>query len=128
MSLRSPLGTALGLGSAKSGHEHWWRQRVTAVALVPLGMWFALSLLALGTVEYSPVFAWAGHPLHAVLLLVFLVTALLHSSLGLQVVVEDYVHHAATRIVALIVLNFGHVLLAAAGVYALLKISLGGRP
>ena len=127
MSLRSPLGEALGLGSARSGHEHWWRQRVTAAALVPLGLWFAVSLLALGSVEYSAVFSWAARPLHSVLLVLFLLTGLLHSSLGLQVVVEDYVHHAAIRVGALVALNFLHVLLAVAGVYALLKISLGGR-
>lgn len=127
MSLRSPLGDALGLGSAKSGHQHWWRQRVTAVALIPLGLWFAISLLRLGSVEYSSVLFWAANPSHAVLLVLFLLTALLHSSLGLQVVVEDYVHHAATRVVAIVALNFLHVVLAVAGVYSVMMLSLGGR-
>jgi succinate dehydrogenase / fumarate reductase membrane anchor subunit len=127
MSLRSPLGQALGLGSARSGHEHWWQQRLTAVGLVPLGIWFAASLLGLGSFEYSVVLPWVAQPWHAILLILLLLTLLLHSNLGLQIVVEDYVHGGAERVITLVVIRLLHVVLAVAGTYALVVISLGAR-
>jgi succinate dehydrogenase / fumarate reductase membrane anchor subunit len=127
VSLQSPLGRVLGLGAARAGYEHWWQQRVTAVALVPLGLWFAISLLGLGTLDYPSVAFWAAQSRHAIPLILFLLALLLHSSLGLQVVVEDYVHQAATRIATLVLLKFLHVLLAVAGVYSVIMVSLGAR-
>ena len=89
MSLRSPVGRVLGLGSAKEGVSHWWSQRVTAVGLVLLGLWFACSLLQLGSFDHGAVVAWIGTPTHAVLLSLLIGTAAYHSQLGVQVVVSQ---------------------------------------
>ena len=123
MSLRSPLGRALGAGSAKSGVGHWWTQRLTAAALVPLGLWFAVSLLALDTLDYVAVRAWLAQPLTTVGALLLVLTLLWHSSLGVQVVIEDYVHHEGLKVASLVLLKFAHVVLAVACVYALLIIA-----
>ncbi|MEM8547911.1 MAG: succinate dehydrogenase, hydrophobic membrane anchor protein, partial [Pseudomonadota bacterium] len=113
MSLKSPLGRVLGLGSAKEGTEHWWSQRVTAVALVPLGLWFMVSMLALPGYDYPQVVAWVAAPVNAILLLLFVVTLLYHSKLGTQVVIEDYIH-GNMKVVLLIGLKFMYALLAVA--------------
>lgn len=126
MSLRSPLGRVLGLGSAKSGHGHWWAQRLTAAALVPLGLWFLVSLAGLAGADHAIVAAWMREPLHAVLLLLTLATLLYHSNLGLQVVIEDYVGRAPAKVITLVLIRFAHVGLAAAGSYSILSVSLGG--
>lgn len=127
MALRSPLGRALGLGSAKSGFDHWWGQRLSAGALVLLGLWFAVSLLGLASTDYWAVAAWVGEPRHAILLILFLITLLYHSSLGVQVVIEDYVHEAPAKVSALVVNRFLHVALAVAGVYSVVTLSVGGQ-
>jgi len=127
MGMRTPLGRALGLGSAKDGFPHWWAQRLTAVALAPLGLWFVASVLSLPSTDYWAVAAWVGEPLHAILLILLLVALLYHSSLGLQVVVEDYVHHPGARVVTLVLLKFVHLALAVAGIYSVVTLSLGGQ-
>jgi succinate dehydrogenase / fumarate reductase, membrane anchor subunit len=127
MSLQSPLGRVLGLGSAKSGFHHWWGQRLSAAALVPLGLWFASSLIRLPSTDYWAVIAWAGEPRHAILLILLLVTLLYHSSLGIQVVIEDYMHHALSRITALVLNRFIHIALAVAGIYSVASLSLGAQ-
>jgi succinate dehydrogenase / fumarate reductase membrane anchor subunit len=127
VSLRSPLGRVLGLGSAKSGFHHWWGQRLSAGALAPLGLWFVFSLVGLASTDYWAVAAWVGDPLHAILLILLLLTLLYHSSLGLQVVIEDYVGHGAPRVAALVLVKFLHVALAVAGVYSVVTLSLGGQ-
>jgi succinate dehydrogenase / fumarate reductase membrane anchor subunit len=126
MSLRSPIGRVLGLGSAKEGVQHWWLQRLTSVALVPLSIWFAVSLLTLPSLDYATVRAWMSQSSTALLLIVFVVVAAWHSKLGVQVVVEDYVHGAGARTLTLVSLTFVHVLLAAAGVFSVLKVALRG--
>ncbi len=127
MSLQSPLGRVLGLGSAKSGFEHWWGQRLSAVALVPLGLWFLASVTALESTDYWAVAAWAGEPMHAVLLILLLVALLYHSSLGVQVVIEDYVHHGPLKVGALVIVRLVHMALAVAGIYAVVAVSVGGQ-
>jgi succinate dehydrogenase / fumarate reductase membrane anchor subunit len=127
MNLRSPLGKALGHGSAKSGFQHWWAQRLTAAALVPLGLWFAVSLLGMASLDYWAVSAWVAEPLNAILLMLFLVTLLYHSSLGVQVVIEDYVHQPGAKLVALVLVRFAHVAMAAAGLYSVVTMSVGGQ-
>jgi len=125
MSLQAPLAKVLGLGSARQGSGHWWAQRLTAVGLVPLTLWFALSIIAFenhGTHEM--VTAWIAEPLHAIGLILLVLTAVYHSSLGLQVVIEDYAHGAG-GIVALIVIKLLHVVLAVAGIYSVVVISVG---
>ena len=125
MSLRSPVGRVLGLGSAKEGVSHWWSQRVTAVGLVLLGLWFACSLLQLGSFDHGAVVAWIGTPTHAVLLSLLIGTAAYHSQLGVQVVVEDYVSNKGWKIVTMLFVNFLHVALAALGVFSVLRIAFG---
>ena len=92
MSLRSPLSKAVGLGSAKHGFSHWWWQRVTAIALVPLVLWFVYHVICLTGREYAEVATWLASPLNASIMLLFVLTALYHGQTGLQVVIEDYIH------------------------------------
>ena len=126
MSLRTPLGQVLGRGAAKEGVHHWWVQRLTAVALAPLAIWFVVSLLCLPSLGYATVRLWLHEDSTALLLLLFVVTAAWHSQLGVRVVIEDYVANRAARIVALALSSYLHVLAAAAGVFAILKVALGG--
>lgn len=128
MSLRTPMRRVLGAGSARQGVHHWWVQRLTAVALVPLSVWFAVSLLTLPSLDHATVAAWMGQSWTALLLILLVLVATWHSRLGLEVVVEDYVPRPGARTVTLVVVNFAHVLLAAAGVFAVLKVALGGAP
>ena len=122
MSLRTPLGRVLGLGAAKEGPGHWWSQRISAVALVMLGLWFAASFLRFDSLEYAVIVRWASDPINAVLLVLTVATMIYHSMLGLQVVIEDYVS-GGLRILTLVVVNFLHFLLAALGVFAVLRIA-----
>ncbi len=128
MSLRSPLGKVLGVGSAKQGVQHWWLQRLTAVALVPLSIWFVASLLSLGSFDHATVVAWMSGSWTALLLILLVLTCAWHSQLGVRVVVEDYVHGAAARTVTLVSVLFVHTLIAAAGVFAVLKVAFGAAP
>jgi succinate dehydrogenase / fumarate reductase, membrane anchor subunit len=125
MSLRSPIGRVLGLGAAKDGVGHWWSQRVTSVALVILGLWFVFALLRLGDLTYAHVTGWIAVPVNAVLLSLFVGTAVYHSLLGVQVVVEDYVENKGAKIVTMLLLNFVHVVLGALGIFSVLKIAFG---
>jgi succinate dehydrogenase / fumarate reductase membrane anchor subunit len=126
MSLRSPIGRVLGLGAAKEGVSHWWSQRVTAVALVLLGLWFVSALLRMPTFHYEFVVAWIAMPLNAVLLLLLIGTLVYHSQLGVQVVVEDYVHHHGLKVATMLLLTFAHVAVAALAIFAVLRIAFGG--
>ena len=126
ISLRSPLAKVLGQGSAKEGVHHWWVQRLTSVALVPLTVWFVVSLLSLPSLNHATVVAWIGQLWTAVFLILFVLTATWHSQLGVRVVVEDYVHGSGTKALTLAVVTFLHVVVAAAGVLAILKVALGG--
>ena len=125
MSLRSPLGRVLGQGAAHDGVRHWWRQRLTSLALVPLTVWFVVSLLALPSLGYATLIAWMSQSSTALLLVLLVACAGWHSQLGVRVVVEDYVHAAGARTLTLVLLGFAHVLLAAAGVFAVLKVAFG---
>jgi succinate dehydrogenase / fumarate reductase membrane anchor subunit len=126
MSLRSPLGTVLGSGSAKDGTGHWWAQRVSAVALVILGLWFLISLQMLAGFEYQSVSTWVARPFNSVMLILFTATLAYHSAIGMQVVIEDYLHGPSVKVISLILNKFTHVFLAAAAVVAVLRIALGG--
>jgi succinate dehydrogenase / fumarate reductase membrane anchor subunit len=126
VSLTSPLRQVLGLGSAKRGVHHWWQQRLTSLALVPLSIWFLVSLLALPAHDHVTVIAWMGQSWTALLLILLVLIASWHSQLGLTVIIEDYVHAAGTKTLTLVLLNFAHVLLAAAGTFAVLRVAFGG--
>jgi succinate dehydrogenase / fumarate reductase, membrane anchor subunit len=124
MSLRSPLGRVLGSGAANEGAHHWWVQRLTALALIPLGMWFVVSLITLPITDHAALVGWLAHGWNALLMLAFVLVAAWHSRLGVQVVVEDYVHSHGLKTLALILNTFAHILLAAAAVYAVLRVAL----
>jgi succinate dehydrogenase / fumarate reductase membrane anchor subunit len=125
MSLRSPISRVTGLGTAKEGASHWWSQRVTSVALLPLGLWFVATLLRMPTFSYEFVVTWIAVPLNAVLLLLLIATLVYHSLLGVQVVVEDYVHHHGLKIATMLLLTFAHVAVAALAIFAVLRIAFG---
>ena len=125
MSLRSPVGRVLGLGSAGEGVGHWWSQRVTSVALVLLGLWFVFALIGLPDRGYETVTAWIAQPINAVLLSLLVGTMLYHSLLGLQVVIEDYVSNHGTKIVTMLALQFIHFVLGALGIFSVLRIAFG---
>jgi succinate dehydrogenase / fumarate reductase membrane anchor subunit len=126
LSFANPLRQVLGAGPARSGVHHWWVQRLTALALVPLSIWFVVSLLCLRSLDHATVIAWLGQPWTALLLVLFVLAAAWHSRLGVQVIVEDYVHGAGAKTLLLVLSAFVHVLAAAAGVFAVLKVALGG--
>ena len=122
---RSPLARAIGLGSAKGGVEHWWTERVTAVALVPLTIWFAASVIALAGADHAAFINWLRAPFSSVCMVLLLIALFYHMALGLQVVVEDYVHSGA-NILVLIAMRLSCFALATAGIVATLRIALSG--
>jgi succinate dehydrogenase / fumarate reductase membrane anchor subunit len=124
MSLRSPLGRVLGSGTAKDGTSHWWGQRVSAIALLFLGIWFAWYLAVTPDFSHAAVVADIGRPVNSILLLLLAITLGYHSYLGIQVVIEDYVHSPGRKVVTLLFSRFAHVALVAAAVFAVLKIGL----
>ena len=122
--MRSPLGRALGLGSARDGVEAWWRERVSAVALVPLTGWFAVSILMHADKGYGAVVAWHKMPVTTTLMTLLLIALFHHTALGLQVVIEDYVH-SRIKIPVLVGMRLSCLALAVAGLVAILKIAFG---
>ncbi|MEO0972057.1 MAG: succinate dehydrogenase, hydrophobic membrane anchor protein [Pseudomonadota bacterium] len=129
MSRRTALGQVLGLGSAKEGADHWWAQRWTAVALALLGVWFGVSVAAMvgdGGVDFAHLTGWLNSPVNAVFSALFIATACYHSSLGVQVIIEDYVGADMLKVPGLILVKFVHAALGAIGIYAILRISFGG--
>ena len=126
MSMRTPLGRIRGLGSAKDGTGHWWAQRVTALALVPLTVWFVASVIGMAGADHASFVAWIASPLVAGLMILLIVATFHHAQLGLQVVIEDYVHDEGIKVGALLVMKAAAVLLGLTGVLAVLKIAVGG--
>ena len=123
--MRSPLGRARGLGSAREGVESWWLERVTAVALVPLTLWFAGSLVALTGSDYTRFVTWLKAPLDALLMVLLLIALFSHLALGLRVVIEDYVHSGA-KIAVLLAVGLICFALGAAGILATLRVAFSG--
>ena len=126
MSLRSPLGRVKGLGAAGEGTGHWWAQRLTSLALVPLTVWFVASLVVLAGADYQVMRDWLSSPVAAGLLILFLLTGVHHGQSGLQVVIEDYVHNEAAKIAALLGVKALAVVLGLTGTLAILSILFGG--
>jgi succinate dehydrogenase / fumarate reductase membrane anchor subunit len=120
--MRSPLARAQGLGSAKGGAKHWWAQRVSAVGLVPLTLWFLGSVIAHTGGDYVAVIRWLKTPLASLAMIVLLLAIFHHTALGLQVVIEDYVHSDA-KFAAVIAVRLGCFALASAGILATLSIA-----
>ena len=123
---RTPLARARGLGSAKSGVGHWWVQRITAIALIPLVVWFAISLVMLSGADYAMARAWIGSPLVMMLLSLTIVIGLHHGQLGMQVVIEDYVGNDGWKLALIVLVKFIAVLFGLGAIVAILRIGLGG--
>jgi len=125
MSLRSPLSRVLGLGSARDGTAHWWAQRVTAIALIPLTLWFLFSLLTLPDFGYETVRTWLAVPISGFLTVLLVAVLTYHSYLGTTVIVEDYVHSSGMKVLTLMALRFLYVLAGGAGIFAILRVVFG---
>jgi succinate dehydrogenase membrane anchor subunit len=123
--MRSPLGRAVGLGSAKQGVEHWVAQRVTAVALVPLVLWFVAAVIQLTGADFDAMEDWVGRPLPTIGLILLLIATFYHAALGLQVITEDYVHGELARFGLVILIRLACTALAVAGIVAVLSLALG---
>ena len=126
MSLRTPLGRVRGLGAAGEGTGHWWAQRLTAVALVPLSFVFVFLVILFKGASHADVVVTMANPLIAVILLLFIVAGFYHLKLGIQVVVEDYVHHEGVKIAILVANAFGCIVLGTACIFAVLKLAFAG--
>ena len=123
---RTPLARVRGLGSAKDGLGHWWAQRLTAIALIPLVVWFAVSLIMLSGADYTVVRAWIGSPLVMMLLILTIGVGLHHGQLGLQVVIEDYVANDGWKLALIVIVKFIAVLFGLGAIVAILRIGFGG--
>ena len=122
--LRSPLGRARGLGSARAGSHHWWAQRLTAIALVPLTLWFIFSVIHLSGASHPVVIDWLSSPLTLGLMLALIVATFHHLQLGVQVVIEDYVHDERIKMAAVLAVRGLSILLALVCIVSVLKIGL----
>jgi succinate dehydrogenase / fumarate reductase membrane anchor subunit len=126
MSTRTPLGRARGLGSAKSGTGHWWAQRVTALALIPLVIWFVISMIVITGANHETALSFISSPINAVLLTLLIIATFYHGQLGLQVVIEDYIHTKWLEVTLILSVKGGAIFLGVASVYAVIAIALGG--
>jgi succinate dehydrogenase / fumarate reductase membrane anchor subunit len=124
MSLRTPLGRVRGHGSAKSGSEHFWQQRLTAVALVPLTLWFVWAVVRYTGAPLEEVRSFLQQPVNAAAMLLLVGAGLYHMSLGLQVVIEDYLHNEGTKIMCLMLSKFAAAAIAIICVIAILRIAI----
>lgn len=125
MSLRSPLSKAVGLGSAKHGFSHWWWQRVSAIALIPLSLWFVYYVVMLLGADYSTAQAWLSSPINATIMLLFVLAALFHGQTGIQVVIEDYIHAKWLNLTLLLSVKFASVVLAMYATISVFTVVLG---
>ena len=126
MDLRTPIARVRGLGSAKGGTRHWWMQRLTAIALIPLTLWLVVSLVAIGAADHAQAVRWIRSPAVSVALLLAVAVLFHHAQLGLQVVVEDYVHTEWMKLAALIAIKLLALALAATAAFSVLRIAFGG--
>lgn len=123
--LRSPLGRARGLGSAKDGLHHWWAQRLTSIALIPLSIWFVASLVGLAGSGYEDFVLWISGPFNATVMILFLAVAFHHAQAGMQVVLEDYVSSHACRVAAIVSVKLTCFALAALSIVSVLLVAFG---
>ena len=122
--MRTDLGRVRGLGTAKEGVHHWWMQRLTAIALIPLTLWFIISIATLNSASYAETVNWLSIPLVSIFMILLVSATLYHALLGVQVVVEDYIHQEGFKFLLLIGLKFLFLVLGVAAIFSLLKIAL----
>ena len=125
MDFRTPLSRARGLGSAKDGTRHWWMERITAVALIPLTVWLVASLVAVGTADHAQTVHWIRTPPATIALLLTIAALFHHTQLGLQVVIEDYIHIEWLKLVLIVAVKLGAVAAAVTAAFCVLRIALG---
>lgn len=123
-SMRSEISRVKGLGAAKEGVHHWWAQRLTALALIPLGLWFVASLVCLAGADHIAIVYWLGSPVTLGALSLLILAVFYHAVLGLQVVIEDYIHTHAAKIILIVLVQFGAFALGAAAIVSMLWIAL----
>ena len=128
MRMETPIARVRGLGSARSGAHHWWLERLTSVATLILFVWLIASLLRLPSLDFATVREWLRGPLAAVPMLLLVVATFWHLKLGLQVVIEDYVHEAGSKAFLILLLNFFAIAGAALAFFSVLSIALGAGP
>lgn len=126
MSLRSPLGRARGLGSAKEGVSHFWWQRLTGLALVPITFWFVISVVSLAGSDYAHFRAWLSTPGNATMMILLIFATFYHAKLGCQVVIEDYVHDEGVKLASLIAVSFAAALFGIFCTVAVLRVAFVG--
>ena len=126
MRMESPLGRVRGLGSARSGAHHWWLERLTSVSTLLLFIWFVISLIRLPALDHETIVEWLASPIAAVPMLLLIVSTFWHLKLGLQVVIEDYVHEEGSKLFSILLLNFFTIAAGALAFFAVLKIAFGG--
>ena len=123
-SMSTPLARARGLGSAKSGLHHWWHQRVSAVAMVGLVSWMVILLFSLVDADYQTALNMLAHPVNATVVVLFVAVGLWHASLGLQVVLEDYVANEGARLIAILAVKMAASVTAILAIFSVLKVAL----
>jgi succinate dehydrogenase / fumarate reductase membrane anchor subunit len=126
MRMETPIGRVRGLGSAKSGAHHWWLERLTSISTLVLFVWFLVSIFRLPALDHETVVEWLESPIVAVPMLLLIVSTFWHLKLGLQVVIEDYVHEGGLKLFSITLLNFFVIALGALAFYSVLKIAFGG--
>ncbi len=125
MDMRSHLGRARGLGSTNDGVGHWWLQRLTGIALLPLTLWFIYSAIHLTDASHSEFVVWVGENGNPILLILLVFTMFHHGLLGLQVVIEDYIHGEGAKITLLIITKFAAIFFGASCIFAILRLTFG---
>ena len=125
MTLETSLARVTGLGSAKQGTHHWWMQRITAIALVPLTFWLVYSLLSLTRLDHSAVTHWIASPVSSAIIILFIISIYYHAILGIRVVIEDYVESELLKICSVITINFIFIFAALVSVITVIKVALG---
>lgn len=124
--MKAPLEKVRGLGSAKNGTHHWWVHRITALANIPLVIFVVVSFVGNANHGHAEWAAWLQQPLAAVLMVLFVANICYHLRLGLQVVIEDYIHNKSNKVAAMMAVTFGTVLMAGLGIFSILKVAFGG--
>jgi succinate dehydrogenase / fumarate reductase membrane anchor subunit len=125
MDMRTPLGRVRGLGSTNDGVKHWWMQRLTGMALIPLTLWFVYSVVQMSGASHTEFTVWVGTQGNPVLLILLIICMFHHGQLGLQVVVEDYIPSESTKMTLLIAIKFAAIIFGTSAVFAVLRLTVG---